>query len=382
MSKKLQITPQIADWISKSTDGSVDPNTVSVFECIATNSLPLTKRGTLFDKAIIPQATLQAMADAVNNGAFVPFHTLHKQGVELPVGRVFRGEVNVRADGIAELRALLYVVNTETDLISKIEGGAIDEVSVGLVTKHINCSVCGWDYKGEDATFAHIYSQTCENGHTLGENGTHTILNGLDTWLETSFVSLGAANNAKILSRAKSLMGDERYNKLAASGIAPEATTLFCSLTLTKEPKMDIKELVDSLTTIKAEKIGVEGELSTAKADVARLTGEVATLQGKVTELTAQANPELTEQLKTAQASLAEATGVIRAEADRLTVAAGMEKPAEAATIAELSSAIASAKSKLAAAIPAGGSAEGVGAASTDSVTLTAASKTASFKTR
>ena len=75
-------------------------------------------------------------------------------------------------------------------------------------------------------------------GHVMGEDGAYAILDGLDDWLEQSLVSRGAANSAKILARTKQLLGEERYNQLAASGSRPEVTTLFAT---TSQEKSMIK---------------------------------------------------------------------------------------------------------------------------------------------
>lgn len=386
MTKKLSITPAIEAAIAKSTDGSVDASNVSVYECIALNTLPLGKKGTLFQGGRVSETTLRQMADYLNAGKFVPLHNNHDQtSGGLPVGRVFMGEVNVRPDGIAELRTLFYLPNTETELINKIEGGAIEEVSAGLQALHLNCSECGFDYRGPDATFSNIWECTCENGHTVGENGVHVILNGMDRYMEQSLVSLGAANNAKILSRTKSILGQETYQQLAASGIPPETTILFANMSLPKEPKLDINAMIAQLSDVKAEKKVVDGQLAAATASVATLNQQVADLQTQVTTLQAAAQPPadvaaVQAQLADVQTQSNSALAFIRAEADRLSVALGEAKPAEDASLEVLTASIESARTKLSQNLPTGG--KSIGTGSGDGKEVISGPAPALFKTR
>lgn len=360
MGKRLDITPKIATAIARSTDNSVDPNTVAVFETIALNTLPLNKRGGLFDKATTSEITLRQMADFLNTGTnFVPLHLLHDQGENLPVGRAFAGDVFVTANGITELRVLFYLPLNAEDLITKLDTGVIDEVSVGLKTQHINCSECGWDYLSPEASFENIWTRTCNNGHEIGVDGVHTILNGMERFFELSLVSLGAANNAKILSRTKSLLGEASYNQqLAASGIHPEVTILFASPThKPKEASMDMTQLIAELTTAKANDQVKTAELTAAKLATDALTAENTKLKEEVVALKASAAPaEVTAQLAKTKEDLVAALAYTRTEADRLAVAAGLEKPAADADLATLTASISTARTKLTQEIPTGGS--------------------------
>lgn len=352
MSKRVQITQVIRDQISKNTDGSVNADTVAVYECIAANTLPLSKRGTLFDKGRLTESLLNAMAEwvgAADQGKSVPLHALHAQGYELPIGRVFHGEALENSNGNHELRLLFYVPLTETDIVSKLDSNVIDEVSVGVRPKHICCSECGWDYLSEEATFSNLWSQTCANEHEIGVDGIHTISSGLDNFMELSLVSKGAANNAKILSRTKQLLGKEEYNRLAASGSMPEITTLF--LTAAKDTHMDLTALVADLTTAKANVTVQASEITKLTADNTNLVGKVSTLEAENADLKTKVSTDL-DSLKasaeTAQKQADEAIAFVRLEADRLCVAAGTEKLAETADFAALTASIKTNRSKMA----------------------------------
>lgn len=352
MPKALQITPAIKAAIAKSTgDAEFDTSKVSVFESIMLNLLPFSKRG-LFKGAVTTENTLRQMAAFARGGGFVPLHTLHEQGYELPVGRVFDAEVVTNESGLPELRGLFFIDNEHTKLVSGVDTGSIEEVSVGLASQHLNCSVCGFDYLGPEATSDNIWSLTCNNDHEIGVDGVHVIVSEMSRWLETSLVSLGAANNAKIVSRAKSLLGKEEYEKLTASGVTPEATVLFANHALTSpkpktpEPKMEIKELVTLNATLTGEKAVADHKVVTLTAEKAELTTQLTAEKAKVSELETKLAAVPADAVKTkadldtAKNEVAAQLTYIRKEADRLCVAASVEKLPETATFAELTASI------------------------------------------
>lgn len=365
MTKRLEITQKIKAALSRSTGNSVNPDTVAVFESASLNTLPLNKKGGLFDQARVSETTLRQMADYLNTGEqYAPLHLSHDQPEgNMPIGRVFAGEVVASEEGYPELRTMFYLpLETGKDLIAKLETSVIDEVSVGLKTQHINCSECGFDYLGADSTFENIWTRTCNNGHEIGVNGTHTLLNGLDKFHELSLVSRGAAQKTKIVTRAKAVLGEDEYRKLAASGMQPEATILFASpTTVKKEPSMDVTKLVDDLTTAKASIVVKDGELTAAKTTIATLEAKVTDLTGQVTTLSANADAakvtELTTKLTASETTATAALAFIRAEADRLAVAASLTKPADDADLEALQASITASRTKLAETLPVGGAA-------------------------
>lgn len=384
MGKRLDITPQIVAAIARSTSGSVDPSSVAVFETISLNTLPINKRGTIFNGAVAAESLLMQMAEYVNTpGGFVPLHNNHDQGADLPIGRVFAGEARQTVSGTTELRTQFYLPLTEETLIGKIESGVVEEVSVGMQPSHLNCSECGFDFNGADATSENLWTQTCANDHTIGVNGAHINMVGLARFWEQSIVSVGAANKAKIQPRAQAMIGADYAQQLAASGVPPEARILFASPTATKkESPMELTALIADLTSAKADNQVKDAALKTANDLVASLTESIKALEVQIKDLQAKADtklPDVEASLATAQASLEAATMVMRVEADRLSVAAGLEKPADGATVADLSDAILSARTKLAQSIPVGGVALRSEAGSGEQA---AVYLTSSFKTR
>ena len=282
MMKEVVPTPAIVGQLNKSFGAPLDLNKVAIFEAIALNTQPISKRGSLYDQAVPQLSLLQGMASYVQSGGAVPLHTLHAQGYELPVGRVFMAEV---FDG-GELRVLFYLSREDSvaaDLITKLNAGVIDEVSVGIQPAHLLCSECNFDFFGSEATVENLWDRTCPDDHTLGVAGVHGKLDGLDRFYETSLVSLGAAKNAKIVGRAKSRLGQEEYSRLAASGFDPDITALFAT-TGHIHHRTGGTPMADETLTASA----VLGQIASLSADKAKVEVQLAASAVQVTDLTAK----------------------------------------------------------------------------------------------
>src|SRR5690606_32972543 len=194
------------------------------------------KRHPLYNGSRVDRSMLLEMAAELGRETR-PVQLMHDKD-ELPVGRVFHGEV-VDQGTESELRVLFFLDPTANKEATKIEAGAIDQVSVSVLSKHIYNSVSGFDYLGPDATFEHIMSGTDPDGNTIGENGVYGRMVGLDQWFELSLVGMGGARNARIVSRDESHFGSS-YQKLAASGLDPNALVLVAS-TSTRKQNMDLR---------------------------------------------------------------------------------------------------------------------------------------------
>jgi hypothetical protein len=310
MPKSVVITPRIQSLIQQNNGGEqVDLNSILVFEASVLNTRPLSKPGSIFDKGVVSVDTLNQMATYLNSGGFIPLQTLHPMGNELPIGRFFYAQVmpSTLGDGSTELVAMFYLPKDDENA-SKLDQGIIDEVSVGVVAQHLNCSQCSWDYMSADATADNFWDRTCANGHTLGVDGVHLNLVGLDRWTETSLVSKGAANNAKILGRTKQRLGQEQYDRLAASGVAPEQKLLIA--TTTDKPrslKMDkeLKEMIEQMAELKADAKHHNVALGAKDAQIATLTASIEAKDAEIVKL-----KEGTE-LKEATAKLSETEGKV-----------------------------------------------------------------------
>lgn len=269
--KQVEITDDILAQIERVTGTTVDADNIVVFEAAAASTRPISKMGSIYNGARMSRQMLEDMAEALNAGTeSVPLHTLHMQGGEIPKGRVFQGSVFDEIDGSSTLRAMFYLPLAEKELIEKINLGILDEVSVGTKSKQALCSKCGFDYFGADADFTNLFAQTCENDHTIGEDGTHLKLVGLDKWMELSLVSRGASDKPKILSRAKQLLSKEDHDRIAADGKPVEALFLFTSMA-TETPDMP----KENLEATEAEETAAgEGEEEAAAEEAATETPE------------------------------------------------------------------------------------------------------------
>ena len=344
--KQVEITDDILAQIGRVTGTTVDADNIVVFEAAAASTREIHKLGSIYHGARMTRSMLSDMAEALNSGAeSVPLHTLHMQGGEIPVGRVFQGSVFDEVDGSATLRAMFYLPLAEKELIEKINLGILDEVSVGAKSKQALCSKCGFDYFGADADFTHLFSQTCANDHTIGEDGTHLKLSGLDKWMELSLVSRGASDKPKILSRAKQLLSKEEHDRIAADGKPVEALFLFTSMA-TETPEMPKENLEaeqaeetaaeeTAAEETAAEETAAEEEENTEQEAEAEAEGEaddeqefdagaaIAALQAQLTELAARIAPEpapepaiedLQAELAAANAKIAELSAEPEAE--------------------------------------------------------------------
>jgi hypothetical protein len=145
----------------------------------------------------------------------------------------------------------------------------------------------------------------------------HLNLIGLDRWTETSLVSKGASSNAKILGRTKQRLGTEHYERLAASGISPEAMILIANTTEPRSPKKMDKEMIEMVNQLAELKAGQKFHDLTLTAK----DGEITALKASVETLTAE-NAKLKDgaELKAAQTELATATAkVTELEASKTT---------------------------------------------------------------
>lgn len=366
MPKRIEVTTAIKEAIIASVGSEIDFDNIAVFETVAVTSRPINKPGSIFQDAVIPRATLEQAAAQLNTGTFVPLHTLHMQGYELPVGRLFKGTVGTSQDGFDELHALFYVDPTEKELASKIENGTIEEVSVGLRPEKLVCSGCDFDY-GLQSSEDNLWTRTCDNGHVLGMGGYHLKLEGVKKFMETSLVSKGASDGAKILNQRKRLLASQ-FADLAASCNNPEHTTLFASPTLGEEIDMkEIEELQAGLAALTA-KVGEQAtQLTAAQATITAQTEELTALKASAesTKALAEKSDALIALADGAEALTAKITGVEE------TVAKLSEAPAPAPAL------VASHPFK----IPLGGIKD-LQASASDSATKPAQSAVSAFKTK
>ncbi len=363
------MTPELADLIHKSVGPDIDTTKLAVFEARALNTKPLPgKRGTLFEQAVVTPLTLSQMVDFVNTpGKHLPVISDHDLSGE-PKGRFFHAGLHYE-DGdfdSLEMRALFYLDETEATTIAKLNAASLDEVSVAFLSSAFLCSECGWDYfQFGDANA--IDTRTCENGHTIGTDGVHADMVGLNQFIEISLVARGAADNPKIVGKSESKLAPESAYRLAAKGFDTDALILRASLGKEEEFQMDTAKLMadyvasaSSVATLSLEKTQLTSSvtdlttrLSTADAEVVRLNAELAT-----------AKAAMPADHTAVVAERDEAVTLLKEQVNALLVAAGkpkLEGDAMPAKIAELKAKIVELTGGLTAILPTGGRGEGAG---------------------
>lgn len=275
--KQLTITPEIIGWIQAVAGVDVSLEGISVFECIALNTLPLPgKQGSLFEAAVITPLTLRQMADYINANGLPLCEDHSTEGP--PMGKLFHADVFTNtANGVvsAELRALFYLDPTEQERIVKLNAGVIDEVSVGFLGSQMVCSVsdCGFDYLDDASTIDNVWTRTCGNGHVIGSNGVHVTIDGLNSFFETSLVTRGAADNPKIVGKSASkISAPPSTYRLAAKG--SEVNPLALQATL-GESDVDLTAVLALLATKTTEHATL---VATSTATDAKLTAVEASI--------------------------------------------------------------------------------------------------------
>lgn len=391
MPKQISITPEITAQIKKIAGAEVDTSGSAVFEAIAANTLPLNKRGSIFDKGTITEATLNEMATWLGEKG-APLQIMHNTSV-LPVGKVFNGKVVAGANGLPELRAQFYVDATEADLIAKLNSGTIDEVSIGSLSNRLLCSECGWDYMGADASIMNFIDRTCGNDHALGVDGVHLNIVGVDTFYELSLVNTGAGNNPKIVSPAQARLESEGEDtrRLAASGIALNNLMLVASAT--PQAKKESQPMAGEQMTLNAEAFvkdlaDTKVELAAAKTEVEQLTATNKDLSDKVADLEAKVEAAgepaaVKDQLDTANANLEAATKFLRDQAKKVLIATGQSEPqVDELSVEQLTAAISEGQEKLASLIPTGGVSASAKEDDEDETPEQRSARLSAFKTR
>lgn len=358
--KQIQLIAKIREQLQAALGPDVEvTDDYAVFESISLNTNPLPgKRGSLFEKAVVPAATLLAMVNHINSGNSLPLMIDHRMD-GAPKGRIFHAGLHMSEDAV-ELRTLFYVDPTEQALIAKINNGTYDEVSVSFLAQKILCSECGFDYRGEEANWENLLSATCNEGHKIGEDGTHARLTGLEEFVEISLVARGAADNPKIVGPSASKLAPETRERLAAQGFK-DFDALICRAS-TGDNAVDFNVLITELSDVKA-------ELKTATASVATLTAraetaetalaaaEEAKAQAEAAKLAAEEALEAASGKDEAEAAVAYLSRVL----EGVRVAAGKDKGSIPETVAELTAAIDEETSELTAILPVNGVSQAAG---------------------
>lgn len=378
MAKKIQIDPRLQELIEKKCGKDIDMSKFSVYQARVVSTEPISQNS-WYDKAQMAHSTIFELADLINEDIRnTPIQTMH-DGTVLPIGRLIAGKAVEEDNGVTALYADFMVSNEYTDIISRLDSGIIDEVSIGMAGKKLICSECGTDMMelDEGTRMMAYFTNSCpECDGVFGKNGVHLNIVGVKRLSEVSLVGRGAAKNPKILDTAKQI-------SLAASGEQLKASLRDLSELVSdvyldgkfvnEEGSMTLEELMAKLNEI-------ETKLNSALADV---NEKINSLDEKikaseepepVAEPVAEPAPETSKddpqsdnkELEEAESKLAEANKeieslkaqssmvleFIRSEANKLLVAAGRSQLAEDVSFDEIKKVIAESKATLAATIP------------------------------
>lgn len=371
--KQVAKTPQIIARLKAAIGSDQSVDDLVVFEAIALNNRPLRKRSTLYNGAVAQRSLLLEMALALESESR-PVQIMH-DGSQLPIGRVFHGQVVDDAD--TELRVLFWVDKEHQDKIRQIDNGTIDQVSVGILPKQIICSADGFDFLSPEASFENIFTGTTPDGHKVGENGVYNKLVGLEAFFEISLVGQGGAQNARIVNADQSHFAP--HIKALAASISLDRLALTATATTTEKPTMD-KELLAELRSIEKESTTRAIENEQLKALNASLTTERDGLKTQLEAATkdAPANKAELDELKTkheaTEAALTAADQALRDICQKVLTASGQIDAKVPEALADVVAKITETKVNLVA----GGTAKGA----EDDLELTASPAVAPFRTR
>ncbi len=375
MSKAITLTTELVEKFQQKFGEDVNVDNFYIIKVRAISTEPV-HQNTIFDGAVLSSGSISEMKDLVNyTDENIGVLTMHDSS-ELNVGRVFYSEV-VDEGGVTALYAYLAILKTDDtkDLIAKIDNNVLDEVSVSFTPKHAVCSKCDFDYMGPDADIMNWLTQTCPEGHTIGEDGCHLNLSGIEHFSEISIVNRGAATNAKILQEKRSThYSEEELRKLAASAnvadlyVATFRNKLEKKMTVEKTNEVLLDEKIAELEAENAklklsldlaEKVkALEGEAEALRAKVAELTEELAKANEEKESAIAEKSAEI-EQLQSDKAEgetkLSEAMTFVKNEVQKVLVASGESNLTIPEDLDGIANLLAERQQMLASLIPAGG---------------------------
>ena len=348
--KRIPITETIKKEITRINAGNeIDFDAIAIYETRTVNTKTLRKRGGLYQGARIDKSVLEEMVESLNNSVEgVPMHLMHETQA-LNVGKAFRAKMVQRNDGHFEVVSQFYIPVAETALVARLDTGAVDQVSVGLLAKQVKCSHCDYDWR--QAGMREIMDLTCKNKHTVGKDGVHVVsTGGLEKWFELSLVDSGAATDARITSaQASQFIETEDVYRLAANNQNQHGTTPILVANLSEIFSEELNDMDEAkvneliAAALKAQGDDVQAKIDAAvKAAVDPKDTEIADLKAKLAEAEAKIDTDsaakLTEtesKLAASEANLKTATDFIYDEAKKAQIAAGSNNPAEVATLDE-----------------------------------------------
>lgn len=351
--KRIPLTAEITAKIRAAFGEDANPADYAVYEAIALNQRPIRQKHPLFEGAIAQDSMLRELVSAIEAES-APLQLMHNTRT-LPAGRIFAAKMHG-----TEVRSL-FAISTKPEnqsLLADIDAGIINQVSVNVLAKRLECSECGWDYLSDDATFMNVLNGECGNEHALRQDGVHIKMHGMDVLAEISLVGSGGADGARIVDKNNSAFASESFQRLAASGLAP--AMLVASFNIQGTEDMDIQTLVADLTTVKAEKMSLEAQLTTATETIAERDTALEAANTTIVErdaaiVTLTAERDAALEAAKPDAPTEAVLAFVREVCERSLIASGEATPAVPESPEDQVAAIRAAQTKLSALIPVGG---------------------------
>lgn len=171
----------------------------------------------------------------------------HSWDAKDQVARIYKTEVetaggnNSLGKPLKQLLAYAYILRTRetSDVINKIEGGILKEVSVGVIVKGGICSICG----------SRMRWAGCEDGHDKGMSYEEGLCYGILTdpvdAYEFSFVAVPAQRGAGVTKS----MSDDLAAKVLSTELTPDQATAIMShcqkILMSEDERRERREIVE-----------------------------------------------------------------------------------------------------------------------------------------
>lgn len=352
--KQIAKSDGIKEQLRAAFGADANLDALAVYEAIALNTRPLRKAGGIYRGA---RPTLSLLAELANwiGKESVPLQVQHDTST-LPFGRVFKAEM---VDD--ELRVLFALDGVNHgDVVTKLDTGVLDQVSVGFFPKSLKCSKCAFDYMAANAEM-NLWRLECSEGHKIGEDGTFVFVDGLDLFFELSLVGMGAANGAKIVGRSDARLQSPDFQQRLAASVTDGRPGVLLTATPKDSDDMNAEQMAQFSAAVTGK--------ATAEANLATVTAARDALQAQVTQLTEQvatltaAGSDVAAANTARDAAVADlqaAVAALQAEATTILTACGKPVPEQLPTsVADLTALIAEHRAQFAGVIPVGGAAAG-----------------------
>lgn len=355
MTKRVVLNENIISKMKSVLGEDISPDKYVVYKARAISTEAITKRGfALMDGAVPTENFIRKLVSLANEpDKNISVRTMHDD-FSLAIGRVFDFWQVAEFNGVNAAYAHLAILKNDEnkDIIEKIDAGILDEVSIGFAIESAKCSVCGYDFfdndLDEDESLEHIWNGVCANGHVMGKDGNHLILESPKSFSEISIVNQGAAHKAKIQEIAKFSLSFDDARKdakrvLAEVGKATVLTNLESKMTeeemTAKFAEMEgkIADLTAKLSESETEKVPEgdkpaekvpEGDKPAEAPEAAPEKDEtdekLKSLEAEVEKLKAE-KEALSSQLTEAKTAFAEEVNKALVAADKETVSSDAE---------------------------------------------------------